>query len=78
MLLDLEVKLHSRDSILQLQSLTHFQFSLPRFINLFKYAWYKCGYIDIRSEEFETFVDFYFKKAMRCLRQYCYNYLRMM
>jgi len=38
MLLDLEVKLHSRDSILKLQSLTHFQFSSLRFRNLFKYT----------------------------------------
>jgi hypothetical protein len=61
MLLDLEVKLHSRDSILKLQSLTHFQFSSPRFRNLFKYAWYKSGYVEIRPDEFETPVDFCFK-----------------
>ncbi|KYN14205.1 hypothetical protein ALC57_13589, partial [Trachymyrmex cornetzi] len=57
MILDLEVKLHSRDSNLKLQSLTHFQFSLPRFRNLLKYGWHKSGYIDIKPEEFETPVD---------------------
>jgi len=53
MLLDLEDKLHSRDSVLKLRLLTHFQFTSLRFRNLFKYAWYKCDYIDIRPEEFE-------------------------
>jgi len=38
-LLDLEIKLHSRNVILKLQSLAHDQFSSPRFTNLFKYAW---------------------------------------
>jgi len=34
-LLDLDVKLHSRNAILKLQSLTHNQFLSPRFTNLF-------------------------------------------
>ncbi|KYN09182.1 hypothetical protein ALC57_18709 [Trachymyrmex cornetzi] len=44
MLLDLDVKLYSRNAILKLQSLTHNQFSSPTFTNLFKYPWYKSGY----------------------------------
>jgi len=48
-LLDLEVKLYSRDSILKLQSLIHFQFFSPRFRNLFRYVWHKCDYIDIKQ-----------------------------
>lgn len=61
LLLDLEIKLHSRDAILKLQSLTHFQFSSPRFRDLFKYAWYKSGYIEHRPSQFETPVEFCFK-----------------
>ncbi|XP_029162654.1 uncharacterized protein LOC114934181 [Nylanderia fulva] len=61
MLLDLDVKLHSRNNILKLQSLTHNQFSSPRFKNLFKYAWYKSGYLEKKPEEFDTPVDFCFK-----------------
>ena len=62
MLLHLDVKLHSRNAILKLQSLTHNQFSSPRFTNLFKYAWYKRGYLEHRPEEFDTLIDFCFKK----------------
>jgi len=51
MLLDLELKLYSRNSTLKLESLTHFQSSLPKFRNLFKYVWYKCDYIDIRYQK---------------------------
>jgi len=64
-LLDLEIKLHSRDSILKLQSLTHYQFSSPRFRDLFKYAWHKSGYIEDRPAQFETPVDFCFKKNFK-------------
>jgi len=71
MLLDLEIKLHSRDSILKLQSLTHFPFSSSRFRNLFKYVWYKCGYIDIRPKEFESPVDFCFKKHSKATFDVC-------
>ncbi|KAG5328173.1 SETMR methyltransferase, partial [Acromyrmex charruanus] len=54
MLLDLDVKLYSINAILKLQSLTHNQFSSPRFTNLFKYAWYKSGYLEHRLREFDT------------------------
>jgi hypothetical protein len=63
-LLDLGVKLHSRDTILKLQSLIHYQFSSPRFRDLFKYAWYKSGYIEERPPKFETPVEFCFKKNL--------------
>jgi len=61
-LLDLEVKLHSRNAILKLQSLAHNQFLSPRFTNLFKYAWYKSDYLEHRPKEFDTLLDFCFKK----------------
>jgi len=56
----LEIRLHSRDAILKLQSLTHYQFLSPRFRDLFKYAWHKGGYIEDRPAQFETPVDFLF------------------
>ena len=65
MLLNLEVDLHVRNNILKLQSLTHNQFSSPRFRNLFKYAWYKSGYVVNKPEEFETPVEFCFKKQSK-------------
>jgi len=33
-----DINLHSRNDIIKLQSLTHNQFFLPRFKNLFQYA----------------------------------------
>ncbi|XP_071577242.1 uncharacterized protein [Temnothorax nylanderi] len=45
MMLDLAIDLHVRNNILKLQSLTHNQFSSPRFQNLLKYALFKSGYI---------------------------------
>lgn len=65
MLLDLEINLHNRNSILKLQSLTHNQFSSPRFRNLLKYAWYKSGYVANKPSEFETPVDFCFKNQLK-------------
>ncbi|EZA54562.1 hypothetical protein X777_05698, partial [Ooceraea biroi] len=57
-----DVNLHSRNEIIKLQSLTHNQFSSPRFKNLFQYAWYKSGYVETHPAEFQNPVDFcYFK-----------------
>lgn len=59
-LYDYDVNLHLRDNIVKLQSLTHNQFSSPRFTNLFKYSWYKSGYIETRPPEFDNPVKFCF------------------
>lgn len=56
-----EVNLHQRDNIIKIQSLTHNQFSSPRFINLFKYSWHKSGYIEERPQHFINPVEFCFK-----------------
>ncbi|XP_071042558.1 uncharacterized protein [Parasteatoda tepidariorum] len=58
---DYDVNLHLRNNVLKLQSLTHNQFSSPRCINLFKYAWYKSGYLAEKAPKFVTPVDFCFK-----------------
>ncbi|XP_034195342.2 uncharacterized protein LOC117611505 [Osmia lignaria lignaria] len=59
-LYDYNVNLHLRNNIIKLQSLTHNQFSSPRFTDLFKYAWFKSGYIENRPPHFDNPVDFCF------------------
>jgi len=71
MLLDLEINLHARNNILKLQSLTHGQFSSPRFRNLFRYAWYKSGYVENKPEEFETPVEYCFKNQLKSTCDIC-------
>lgn len=53
-----DVNLHSRNEIIKLQSLTHNQLSSPRFKNLFQYAWFKSGYVEIHPGEFQNPVEF--------------------
>ena len=56
------INLHSRNDIIKLQSLTHNQFSSPKFKNLFQYAWFKSRYLTTHPGEFPNPVDFcYFK-----------------
>ncbi|XP_032691723.1 uncharacterized protein LOC116854168 [Odontomachus brunneus] len=62
LLLNLAIELHTRNNILKLQSLTHHQFSSPRFQSLFRYAWFKSGYVEIRPTEFQTPVEFCFQR----------------
>jgi hypothetical protein len=59
-LLNYEVTLHKRNDIVKLQSLVHNQLSSPRYINLFKYSWYKSGYIGEKPDEFDNPVEFAF------------------
>ena len=47
-----DMNLHSRNNIIKLQSLVHNQLSSPRYINMFKYAWYKSGYLEKALPEF--------------------------
>ena len=56
----LDVNLHLRDNIIQLQSLIHNQFSSPRFKNFIKYAWFKSGYKVDRPPPFKTPVQICF------------------
>lgn len=55
-----DLQLHDRNNIIKLQSLVHNQFSSPRYQNLFKYAWYKSGYLVHKPKDFENPVDFSF------------------
>lgn len=60
MLMDEDLNLHLRNNIIKLQSLTHNQFSSPRYRNLFRYAWYKSGYVTDKPDKFENPVQFGF------------------
>lgn len=68
---DYDVNLHLRDNIIKLQSLTHNQFSSPRFVNLFKYSWYKNGYLEERPTEFENPVQFCFDTYAKLIYDIC-------
>lgn len=74
-LMNEDLNLHLRNNIIKLQSLVHNQLSSPRYINLFKYSWYKCGYVDEKPDEFENPVDFAFgsKSSVRCEINGCSN-----
>ncbi|KAK9728878.1 hypothetical protein QE152_g16966 [Popillia japonica] len=58
----------------ELQSLTHNQLSSARFINLFKYAWFKSGCIENRPPKFQAPAQFCFPKDLRDYH-YCTNYV---
>lgn len=58
-----DINLHLRNNVLKIQSLIHNQFSSPRFRNLFKYAWWKSGFIDEQPEKCEAPADFCFKNC---------------
>ena len=58
-----ETDLHSRDSILKLQSLVHNQLSSPRYVNTWKYGWFKSGYLQTCPENFDNPVEFAFDEG---------------
>lgn len=61
-LMNYDLTLHKRNDIIKLQSLVHNQFSSPRYTNLFKYSWFKSGYITDSEtpEKFDNPVAFSF------------------
>ena len=79
------INLHLRNNILKIQSLTHNQFSSPRFVNLFKYSCYKSGYVSQKPPKCETPVSYCFQgidhvcklcDKIACLRcAWCTNYI---
>lgn len=56
----INIHLYTRDNIFKLQAITHNQFSSPRFIDMWKYSWYSCGYTDSHPGHFQNPVDFVF------------------
>ena len=68
-LLDQDLNLHIRNNIIKLQSLVHNQLSSPRYHSLFKYSWFKSGYVAEKPGEFANPVDFSFKTFSNTLRE---------
>ena len=56
--------MHKRNNIIKLQSLIYNCQLSSRYHNLFKYSWFKSGYTNERSEEFENPVEFGFDKSL--------------
>jgi len=78
LLLNYDINLHLKNNIIKLQSLTRIQLSSPRFHKLYKYAWFKNGYIEERPSQIENSVDFYFfgkgiQEIPRCSIRTCYS-----
>lgn len=71
--MDYDMNLHLRNNIIKLQSLVHNQFSSPRYINFFKYSWFKSGYIDKRPDTFENPVDFSYGDSCKTHCDLCRN-----
>ena len=57
---DIDISLHQRDNIFQIQSLIHYQFSAPKFQDFIKYSWVKYDYFDDRPPLFITPVQYCF------------------
>ena len=55
-----DFNLHLRNNVIKLQSLVHNQFAYPRYQNLFKYSWFKSGYLVNCTEKFDDPVRFSF------------------
>ncbi|XP_039313957.1 uncharacterized protein LOC113002706 [Solenopsis invicta] len=67
LLYNYDVNLHLRNNIIKLQSLIHNQFSSPRFINLFKYSWYKNRYLQEKPPKFDNPHPKKFGRKLCCL-----------
>ncbi|EFN78025.1 hypothetical protein EAI_10585, partial [Harpegnathos saltator] len=63
-----DVNLHLRNNVLKIQSLIHNQFSSPRFVNMFKYAWLKSEYITEKPDKCETPVNCCFQNCDTCCK----------
>ncbi|XP_052119686.1 uncharacterized protein LOC127748804 [Frankliniella occidentalis] len=58
---DIDIVLHQRDECIKLQSLVYNQLCSPRYTSLFKYSWFKSGYVTERPERFLNPVAFSFR-----------------
>jgi len=69
---DFDINIHLRNNLLKMQSITHNQLSSPRFQNMWRYSWYKCGYIDVKPPTFVNPVEFCYKQdCMSCFCDIC-------
>lgn len=67
------INLHERNNIIKLQSITHNQLSSPRFKNVFKYAWYRSGYLNEEIPRFENPVTYCFQIVEDPICEICEN-----
>jgi len=58
---DLKINIHLRNNLLKIQSIAHNQLSSPQFYSMWKYSWYKCGYVDSKPNSFVNPVEYCFK-----------------
>ena len=61
----LDVQLFQRNSVIKIMALVHKQFAAPRFRDMWKYSWFKAGYLDARPPEFLNPVDYCFGNRSR-------------
>ncbi|XP_015118979.1 uncharacterized protein LOC107042446 [Diachasma alloeum] len=64
-LMDYDLNLHLTNDVIKLQSPTHNQLSSPRYVNLFKYAWYRSSYVETKPDQFENPVHFAFGESCK-------------
>ncbi|KAK3918317.1 Jerky protein homolog-like [Frankliniella fusca] len=57
---DISIQLSQRNNCLKLQAIIHDQLRSPRYVNFFKYSWFKAGLTGIRPDHFSNPVRFAF------------------
>ena len=67
------INLHERNNIIKLQSLIYNQLSSPRYNNLFKYSWYKSGYLKDKLLHFDNPIHYCFKNCESFYALMCDN-----
>ena len=58
----LDIQLFQRNSVIKMMALVHKQFASPKYVEMWKYSWFKAGYLDEHPQEFLNPVDYCFGK----------------
>lgn len=61
-LFNYDVDLHAQNNLIKLQILIYNLHSSTKYYEVFAYAWYKSGYINGRSNKFESPINFAFSR----------------
>jgi hypothetical protein len=59
----IEINISERNNIIKLQSLIHNQFRSPRYREMWKYSWWKAGYLTQKPGDFNTPAEFSFSNS---------------
>ncbi len=71
---DINIELRLRNNIIKMNSLIYNQLQSPLFYRMLKYGWYKCGYSDVRPDNFDTVKDICFNVGINnCNETNCQN-----